>query len=87
MLRNAKLTWIAIVLLLIFICIIVAVLYSGSSDDNDEDKFCTVNTNSGRIRGKLNQTLFDETPYYSFRGIPFAKPPIGDLRFKVNNNF
>lgn len=54
---------------------------SENSDENEE--FCTINTNSGQIRGKQNRTLFDNKTYYSFRGIPFAKPPIGDLRFKV----
>lgn len=48
------------------------------------EEFCIVETNSGQIRGKLNQTLFEKKPYYSFRGIPFAKAPIGNLRFKVN---
>lgn len=43
----------------------------------------TVSTGNGRIRGKLNETLFDKKPYYSFRGIPFGKAPIGELRFKV----
>lgn len=42
-----------------------------------------VDISSGRIRGKRSLTLFQEKPYYSFRGIPFAQPPIKDLRFKV----
>lgn len=49
----------------------------------DDTVYCTINTNSGRIRGQQNRTLFDKTPYFSFRGIPFAKPPIDNLRFKV----
>ena len=50
---------------------------------DDDSTFCTVNTTSGKVRGKQNQTLFDKIPYYSFRGIPYAKAPIGNLRFKV----
>lgn len=46
----------------------------------------TIKIQEGSIRGKLNETLFDKSPYYSFRGIPFAEPPIGDLRFKVIKN-
>ncbi|XP_055320352.1 esterase B1-like [Sitodiplosis mosellana] len=38
---------------------------------------------SGRIRGKRSLTLFGEKPYYSFRGIPYAQPPLKDLRFKA----
>ncbi|VEN60664.1 unnamed protein product [Callosobruchus maculatus] len=28
------------------------------------------------------KTAYKGTPYYSFRGIPYAEPPIGNLRFK-----
>lgn len=43
----------------------------------------TVSTDNNRVRGKLNETIFDKKLYYSFRGIPFGKAPIGELRFKV----
>lgn len=49
----------------------------------DDRQFYTVETSSGRIRGVLNHSLFDGKSYVSFRGIPFAKPPINQLRFKV----
>lgn len=42
-----------------------------------------VDIESGRIRGKRSLTLYNEKPYYSFRGIPYAQPPIKGLRFKV----
>lgn len=45
-----------------------------------------VDIESGRIRGKRSLTLFQEKPYYSFRGIPYAQPPIKDLRFKVRSH-
>lgn len=51
----------------------------------ESNEFCTINTKSGPIRGKINHTLFDKLPYYSFRGIPFGKPPVGNLRFKVKH--
>lgn len=39
----------------------------------------------GSIRGeKLNSVRGGS--YYSFKGIPYAKPPVGDLRFKVREN-
>lgn len=44
----------------------------------------TVKTKSGEIEGKDSKSLFDKRPFHSFRGIPYAKPPIGDLRFKVS---
>ncbi|XP_055302656.1 juvenile hormone esterase-like [Sitodiplosis mosellana] len=53
------------------------------SDRDDDQQFCTIKSKSGLIRGKFNRTLFDEKPYYSFRGIPFAKPPINERRFKA----
>lgn len=48
------------------------------------DDYKTVETNTGLVRGKRGTSLFDSIPYYSFKGIPYAKAPIGSLRFKVN---
>ena len=40
-----------------------------------------MSTSSGFLRGVLETSgLFHE--FYSFRGIPYASPPIGDLRFR-----
>ncbi|XP_056640905.1 uncharacterized protein LOC130447884 [Diorhabda sublineata] len=41
-----------------------------------------VNTDVGKIRGKLQRDYHDGI-FYSFSGIPYAKPPIGELRFKA----
>lgn len=43
-----------------------------------------VKTQYGILRGYLNYTLYENRTFYSFRGIPYAKPPLGKLRFKVN---
>lgn len=43
----------------------------------------TVTTKSGPVKGYKIASSFDYN-YYNFHGIPFAKPPVGDLRFKVN---
>lgn len=41
-----------------------------------------VETNYGPVRGsKRTSTVGDQ--FFSFRGIPYAKPAIGELRFKV----
>lgn len=59
------------------------VLVSGNRCCESHPALHTVEIEDGRIRGKLNETLFDNKSYYSFLGIPFAKPPIDELRFKV----
>ncbi|KAK4879862.1 hypothetical protein RN001_008008 [Aquatica leii] len=35
------------------------------------------------VVGKAHKTASGRTNYYAFRGIPFAKPPVGDLRFRA----
>lgn len=37
---------------------------------------------SGKIRGKICTDAQGKT-FYSFQNIPYAAPPIGELRFKV----
>ena len=39
-------------------------------------------TAEGKIRGNLETSRRGETPYAIFYGVPYAKPPIGNLRFK-----
>jgi hypothetical protein len=39
----------------------------------------------GWLRGKAVTTESGET-YYSFQGIPYAKPPVGPLRFQVRQS-
>lgn len=48
--------------------------------------FCkrpVVEIKNGKIKGEIMRTPHNRT-YYAFRGIPYAKPPLGELRFKVN---
>ncbi|KAF2353331.1 Carboxylesterase type B [Trinorchestia longiramus] len=40
-----------------------------------------VEVNQGHVRG-VREEAFNGKEFYSFRGIPFAKPPLGHLRFQ-----
>lgn len=53
----------------------------------DYHEYATIETESGQIRGQLHRSLFDQKYFYSFRGVPFAKPPVEKLRFKVKAEF
>ncbi|KAF5299073.1 hypothetical protein FQR65_LT09431 [Abscondita terminalis] len=41
-----------------------------------------VTIENGSLQGKI-KTDYEGNTYYSFQGIPYAKPPVGDLRFKA----
>ncbi|XP_063218438.1 uncharacterized protein LOC134528616 [Bacillus rossius redtenbacheri] len=45
-------------------------------------EFVTVDISQGRLRGKRVTSDATGSTFYSFRGIPYAKPPLGPLRFK-----
>lgn len=59
------------------------ILVSVNSYDLIEFVYRTVNTNSGPVRGRLNRTLLQQKDYFALKGIPFAEPPIDELRFKA----
>ena len=42
----------------------------------------TVQVEEGLLRGKEERDASGK-PFYSFQGVPYARPPLGDLRFKV----
>lgn len=42
-----------------------------------------VKISEGLIEGEVLEGSLGGS-YYSFKGIPYAEPPIGDLRFKVS---
>ncbi|CAH2084440.1 unnamed protein product [Euphydryas editha] len=44
--------------------------------------FVKVKVNEGIIEGQVVNNEYG-CPYFSFKGIPYAEPPIGDLRFKA----
>lgn len=44
-----------------------------------------VNVEQGQLKGKVENDYADRK-FYSFMGIPYAKPPVGELRFKVLSN-
>lgn len=47
------------------------------------EQYKIVDTSNGQIRGIKSTTLLKGNPFYAFKGIPYAKPPIDSLRFKV----
>nr|WCJ12952.1 carboxylesterase [Dendroctonus armandi] len=42
-----------------------------------------VSITDGRVQGIVNSSVGSNREYYAYRGIPFANPPIGNLRFKA----
>lgn len=67
----------------LYVIISLPIIFSLVIGNELTEEFRVVQTNYGPVQGALNVTLFDNKRYYSFRGIPFAKPPLGQLRFKV----
>lgn len=59
---------------------LIALVYGKVASLED---YKTIQTDLGLIRGRLESTVFENKPFYAFRGIPYAKPPIDSLRFKV----
>lgn len=63
--------------------LLVIVLISGIA----AEQYKIVDTLNGQVRGIKKTSLLNGIPFNSFKGIPYAKPPVGDLRFKVKYIF
>lgn len=49
-----------------------------------EPEYVEIATKEGKLKGLLKKSQgLTNKKYYSFQGIPYAKPPVGKLRFKV----
>lgn len=42
-----------------------------------------VKTDNGKVRGVAQTTFLNQKEYIAYRGIPYAEPPVGNLRYKV----
>lgn len=43
-----------------------------------------VEVKQGQLEGQIKESILSGKEYYSFLGIPYAKPPVGELRFQVS---
>lgn len=59
-----------------------SIVYCAPSSSSIEPPI--VRTKSGELIGTHATTLLDQRKFLSFRGIPYAQPPIGSLRFRVS---
>lgn len=67
-------------LFLLISVLVVATFVAGSPIKEEDDPIVTLH-HGGSIRGK-SASLGLREKYYSFKGIPYALPPVGNLRFK-----
>jgi len=70
--------------LLVLFYLIVLAHYDIASGDESKETLVTI-PSLGQVRGSLMNSVGGRQ-FLAFRGIPYAKPPIGNLRFKVNHN-
>lgn len=47
------------------------------------DETIEVSLKQGVVVGKVEKTLLKKQDFYTFKGIPFAETPTGELRFQV----
>lgn len=52
-----------------------------------DNNFPVLKIEDGFIRGRKQRTVDTGKEYFSFQGIPYAKPPVGELRFKVTYQY
>ncbi|KAK8723242.1 hypothetical protein OTU49_011930 [Cherax quadricarinatus] len=68
------------------IAAMVVMAATGAATDSEAGERPVVATQDGRIAG-FKEFSTEGKPFYSFQSIPFAKPPIGDLRLRVRRKY
>lgn len=68
-----------IIFLILFCCKCIL-----SEDDGDEEE-PIVTFKQGKMKGLVFDNVVTHEKFYAYMGIPFAAPPLGDLRFKVSH--
>lgn len=66
-----------VVIFVISVCIV-------KSELSESAEHKVVETSNGKVRGIRRTTLIKKVDFYSFIGIPYAKIPTGELRFRVS---
>lgn len=70
-------------LIVVLIALFVSIFLLFKLIDFNDHTIAIVSTECGPVKGYLKWSMFDGIAYYAFKGIPYAKPPVGDLRFRV----
>ncbi|KAM8947586.1 fatty acyl-CoA hydrolase precursor, medium chain-like [Pelodytes ibericus] len=65
-----------IIRILLFYCLILQALTTGQENTKP-----VVNTKYGKLLGETMMVKGTDRPVHTFLGVPFAKPPVGKLRF------
>lgn len=58
----------------------LVILYILAIIEMEEQRRWIIATNSGLLEGVRKFSLV--SPFYAFKGVPYAEPPVGNLRFK-----
>ncbi|XP_014357338.2 esterase FE4-like [Papilio machaon] len=67
-------------ILVLYLCVLSVTCLAQQNNTNERNPIVTVR--EGKLRG-IAATLLDGTPYYSFKGVPYALAPFGELRFQA----
>lgn len=73
----------SIIISIVIVIMMVVVSSTAADGDGGNGGVIEVNTRSGPVRGYLRRSLFGEREYFAFKGVPYAEPPVDELRFKV----
>lgn len=84
---NFSLIFVEMSLVKIFYFAAAIIILAIKIGQNGCDGFKVIETGVGAVRGVKETTFWKRVDYYSFKGIPYAKKPIGKHRFKVNTPF